>query len=219
MVERQLAGRGIVDQRVLAAFRDVPREAFVPPELAADAYEDGPLPIGHGQTISQPFVVALMVQALAIQPGDRALEVGAGSGYAAAIVSRLAGSVVAVERHGDLARAAGNRLHALGFDNVEVRHGDGTRGWPERAPFDAILVSAGGERVPPALTEQLAAGGRLVIPVREGPAQELLRLVRREPGRIDEQRLGRVTFVPLVASAVDDEGGVKGRDGPEGPSR
>lgn len=199
MVQRQLVDRGIVDQRVLAAFRDVPREAFVPPDMASAAYEDGPLPIGHGQTISQPFVVALMAQALAVQPGDRALEVGAGSGYAAAILSRLAGYVVALERHLELADAARGRLAALGFNNVDVRHGDGTRGWAPDAPFDAILVSAGARRVPPALEEQLAVGGRLVIPVGELDHQELLRIVRRSDGMLAEERLGGVLFVPLVA--------------------
>lgn len=201
MVQRQLVDRGIVDQRVLAAFRDVPREAFVPPDMASAAYEDGPLPIGHGQTISQPFVVALMAQALAVQPGDRALEVGAGSGYAAAILSRLASRVVSVERHGELAESAAARLEALGIANVEVHHGDGTRGWPSQAPFDVILVSAAGDHVPPPLTEQLALGGRLVIPVGIWHGQELLRLTKHAPGRIDEERLGRVAFVPLVESS------------------
>lgn len=206
MVEQQLVDRGIVDQRVLAAFREVPREAFVPPDLAAAAYEDGPLPIGHGQTISQPFVVALMVQALAVRPGDRGLEVGAGSGYAAAILGRLVGRLVAVERHAELAESAAARLAALGVANVEVRHGDGTLGWPQAAPFDVILVSAGGDHVPSALTEQLAPGGRLVIPVGLGHGQELLRLSKRGSGRIDEERLGRVAFVPLVQPPPDGAG-------------
>jgi protein-L-isoaspartate(D-aspartate) O-methyltransferase len=198
MVAQHLRARGIADERVLAAFQEIPREAFIDPSMAETAYADAPLPIGMGQTISQPFVVAVMVEALAVHEHDRVLEVGAGSGYAAAILSRVAGHVVAVERHLALVAGARDRLAALGIDNVDVRHGDGTRGWPAGAPFDAILVSAAGSHVPPALTEQLAVGGRLVIPVGEVGHQELLRLVRRSDGTLEQVRLGAVSFVPLV---------------------
>jgi len=200
MVERQLRARGIADEHVLAAFRAVPREAFVGEGQADAAYEDRPLPIGHGQTLSQPYVVALMLEALAVRPGDRVLEVGAGSGYAAALLSRLAGRVVAVERVRELADAARRRLAALGCANVEVRHGDGTLGWPGGAPFDAVLVSAAAPDVPPALVGQLAQGGRLVMPVGDARSQELVRLVRSPDGGLGEERLGGVVFVPLIGS-------------------
>ena len=204
---RQLRSRGIADARVIAAFAAVPREAFVDERMAASAYDDRPLPIGHGQTISQPYVVALMVEALGLRPDARVLEVGAGSGYAAAILSLLAGRVVAVERLRSLADGARRRLAALGYSNVEVQHGDGTLGWAPAGPFDAILVSAGAARVPPALADQLAVGGRLVIPVG-GPAyQELLRLVKADDGRLEEERLGGVIFVPLVESSELPAGG------------
>ncbi|HEY5630333.1 MAG TPA: protein-L-isoaspartate(D-aspartate) O-methyltransferase [Candidatus Limnocylindrales bacterium] len=198
MVAQQLRARGIADERVLAAFRDLPREAFVDPSLASAAYADEPLPIGLGQTISQPYVVAMMVQALGIQQDDNVLEVGAGSGYAAAILSRLARHVTAIERHEALVEGAAARLAALGFDSVDVQHGDGTLGWPPAAPFDAILVSAGGREVPPALRDQLAVGGRLVIPVGAWGHQELLRIARRSDGTFSQERLGGVSFVPLV---------------------
>ena len=200
MVREQLRSRGITDARVLAAFGAVPREAFVDERLVGSAYDDPPLPIGHGQTISQPYVVALMAEALALQPADTVLEVGAGSGYAAAILSLLVGRVVAVERLRPLADEARERLAALGYRNVEVHHGDGSRGWPPAAPFDAVLVSAGAERVPPALADQLAVGGRLVIPVGGPGYQELLRLVKTDAGELREERLGGVVFVPLIAS-------------------
>jgi protein-L-isoaspartate(D-aspartate) O-methyltransferase len=199
MVERQLAGRGIRDGRILAAFRDVPREAFVPDERAEDALGDHPLPIGCGQTISQPYIVALMLEAAELRPADRALEVGAGSGYAAALLGRLAREVVAVERHAELARAAAERLARLGIGNVAVHAGDGSLGWPAAAPFDAILVSAGGPRVPEPLKAQLAPGGRLVMPVGPLGAQRLVRLVRKHGGFAEED-LGGVSFVPLVGA-------------------
>jgi protein-L-isoaspartate(D-aspartate) O-methyltransferase len=198
MVERQLHARGVEDERVLEAFREVPREVFVEPGLEQVAYTDAPLPIGESQTISQPYVVALMVEALEIRPSDRVLEVGAGSGYAAAILSRLAAEVYAIERHPSLAREARERIDRLGYDNVKIRAGDGTLGWPEAAPFDAILVSAGGPDVPLALIEQLARGGRIAIPVGTSSEQELIRITKSEGGRLRTQNLGPVMFVPLI---------------------
>jgi protein-L-isoaspartate(D-aspartate) O-methyltransferase len=180
--------------------RDVPREAFVPPAQAPYAFEDGPLPIGEGQTISQPFIVALMAEALRLRPTDRALEVGAGSGYAAAVLARLAAQVWAIERHPPLASAARDRLAVLGIGNVRIIEGDGTLGLPSEAPFDAILVSAGGPRVPDTLKDQLAPGGRLVIPVGpQGGPQDLLR-VTRVGERWQEESLGPVRFVPLIGA-------------------
>ncbi len=200
MVEQQLRARGIADERVLAAFRAVPREAFVDEGQAGSAYADAPLPIGYGQTISQPYVVALMAEALDLRPDALVLEVGAGSGYAAAILSLLARRVVAVERLPELADGARERLAGLGCANVEVHLGDGTRGWSAEAPFDAILVSAAGETVPPALLGQLSPGGRLVMPVGGHGHQDLVRLVKTDAGTMSEERLWGVVFVPLVAS-------------------
>jgi protein-L-isoaspartate(D-aspartate) O-methyltransferase len=198
MVERQLRARGVEDERVLDAFREVPREVFVAAGLEESAYTDAPLPIGESQTISQPFVVGLMVEALRIRPDDRVLEVGAGSGYAAAILSRLASEVYAIERHPSLAREARERIEQLGYENVKLRAGDGTLGWPEAAPFDAILVSAGGPDVPPALLDQLAPGGRMVIPVGTSREQELVRITKSADGRLRTESLGPVVFVPLI---------------------
>jgi protein-L-isoaspartate(D-aspartate) O-methyltransferase len=178
MVERQIRRRGIDDPALLAAFREVPREAFVPEGMREFAYEDGPLPIGEGQTISQPYIVALMIEAAEVAPGARVLEVGAGSGYAAAVLSRIAGEVFAMERHAPLAEAAQRRLLELGYDNVAIIAGDGSGGLPDRAPFDAILVAAGGDRVPEPLKRQLAVGGRLVIPVGGEGVQSLLCVTR-----------------------------------------
>ena len=199
MVDEQLVARGIADPRVLEAMRAVPREAFVAEWLQHEAYADRPLPIESGQTISQPYIVALMVEAARLAPGDRALEIGAGSGYAAAVMARLAKEVVAIERHPPLAALAAERLRTLGIDNVEVRCADGSAGCPERAPFDAILVAASGPRVPRALIEQLAPGGRVVMPV--GARHEFQRLVRvtRLPGGGErEETLCGVAFVPLI---------------------
>jgi protein-L-isoaspartate(D-aspartate) O-methyltransferase len=198
MVERQLRSRGISDPRVLAAFREVPREAFVEPELVGHAYDDRPLPIGEGQTISQPFVVGLMVEVLSIAPNDRVLEIGAGSGYAAAILGRLASRVVAIERHPALADAARARLARLGYANIEVHEADGMAGWPEAAPYDAILVSAAASSVPPALVSQLAARGRLAMPVGGPHRQDLVLLASGPDGRLVERRLGQLSFVPLT---------------------
>lgn len=199
MVERQIAARGIRDPRVLAALQAIPREEFVAPHLVDWAYEDHPLPIPEGQTISQPYVVALMAEALEIGPGDRVLEVGAGSGYAAAVLARLAGEVFAVERHESLAREAAERLARLGFANVRVTAGDGTRGWPEHAPYRGIAVAAGGPEVPPALLDQLALGGRLVIPVGPPAHQDLVLVERGPDGAFRRESLGEVRFVPLVS--------------------
>jgi protein-L-isoaspartate(D-aspartate) O-methyltransferase len=189
---------GIHDHEVLRAIAEVPRDAFLPPELQEFAYDDTPLPIGEGQTISQPFVVALMAQEALLQPGCRVLEVGTGSGYAAAIFARIAGEVYTIERLGDLATLARARLEELGYHNVQVRHGDGTLGWPEAAPFDAILVAAGGPEPPATLQDQLAQGGRLIIPVGETPREQRLVRVERHDGRFDRVDLGGVRFVPLV---------------------
>jgi protein-L-isoaspartate(D-aspartate) O-methyltransferase len=210
MVDRQLRRRGITDERVLAAFADVPREAFVGGAVEEFAYEDTALPIDEGQTISQPYIVALMVEALQIRPTDRVLEVGAGSGYAAAILGRLAGHVYAIERNERLANDARDRLRRLGYDNVEIRAGDGTLGWPDAAPFDAILVSAGGPDVPKALLDQLAPGGRLIIPVGGQREQRLVRITRTGDGFVTED-LGAVTFVPLIGEGGWNDGGGGGR--------
>jgi protein-L-isoaspartate(D-aspartate) O-methyltransferase len=199
MVDVQIARRGVRDRHVLDAMRHVPREAFVEPGFEEFAYEDGPLPIGEGQTISQPYIVALMIEAAEVKPGHSVLEVGAGSGYAAAVMSRIAERVYAIERHPSLGNSARQRFKKLGYDNIELRVGDGTRGWPEAAPFDAILVAAGGPDVPPALKEQLAIGGRLVIPVgEEDRYQTLIKLTRKSDAEFEEENLGAVAFVPLI---------------------
>lgn len=201
MVDRQLASRGVRDARVLAAMREVPREAFVPESLREFAYQDRPLPIGCGQTISQPYIVALMIEAAALRATDRALEIGAGSGYAAAVMSRLAARVYAIERIEELAAAAAERLQRLGYANVELRAGDGTCGWAEAAPFDAILVAAAGPAVPPPLAEQLTIGGRLVMPVDDEPfGQRLVRVTRVGEDEFTQQSLCGVAFVPLIGA-------------------
>jgi protein-L-isoaspartate(D-aspartate) O-methyltransferase len=204
MVRRQIAHRGVRDRRVLDAMSAVPREVFVPERLADVAYEDTPLPIEEQQTISQPYIVALMAETLELEPGQRVLEVGTGSGYAAAVLSRIVGEtgeVYAIERHASLAELARGRMRRLGYGNVNVRHGDGTLGWPEHAPYDAIAVAAGGPEVPPALKRQLAVGGRLVIPVGTDPRlQELVRVRRTGPDRFEQENLGGVRFVPLVGA-------------------
>jgi protein-L-isoaspartate(D-aspartate) O-methyltransferase len=206
MVEQQIAARGIVDQAVLDALRAVPREMFVPASAAEFAYEDTPLPIEEGQTISQPYVVALMAAALTLTPGDRVLEVGAGSGYAAAVLSRIAAEVYTIERHEALAELARRRMKDLGFDNVHILHGDGTLGWREHAPYDAIAVAAGGPSVPEALREQLAIGGRLVIPVGTTPrVQELVRVTRTGQHEYEQEELGGVRFVPLIGAVGWEE--------------
>jgi protein-L-isoaspartate(D-aspartate) O-methyltransferase len=199
MVAGQIARRGVRDLNVLDAMRRVPRERFVEPGFEEFAYDDAPLPIGEGQTISQPYIVALMIEAAEIKPGSRVLEVGAGSGYAAAVLSRIVDHVYAIERHPSLVAAAQRRLEALGYWNISLRAGDGTKGWPDAAPFDAILVAAGGPQVPEALKKQLAIGGRLVIPVspRHGH-QALLKITRMGEHEYQQTDLGVVSFVPLI---------------------
>lgn len=201
MVSEQLARRGIHDARVLAAMGIVRRECFVPAALRQIAYADRALPIERGQTISQPFIVALMLQLAEIAPADRVLDIGTGSGYAAAVASRLAAQVVGIERLPTLARRARARLAALGFGNVEVLAGDGSLGWPEKAPFDAILVAAAAPAVPAALQAQLAPGGRLVIPVGAADAmfQRLLVIHRVDDG-FTQRDVDSVSFVPLVGA-------------------
>ena len=202
MVTSQVARRGVTDPGVLEAMREVPREAFVGAGMEEFAYEDAPLPIAAGQTISQPYIVALMIEAAQIKPNDRVLDVGTGSGYAAAVLSRLAGKVFSIERHRKLADSARRVLNKLKYTNVEVRHGDGTLGWADASPFDAILVAAGGPEIPEALRQQLKIGGRLVIPIGEvGAIQELVKVVRDSEARFHEEDLGPVTFVPLVGEA------------------
>jgi protein-L-isoaspartate(D-aspartate) O-methyltransferase len=201
MVDVQLAARDIRDPAVLEAMRTVPREVFVPPDLTDCAYDDGPLPIGAGQTISQPYVVAFMIAAAAAKAGDRALEIGTGSGYSAAVLALIVKEVYTVERLAVLADAARRRLDDLGYRNVDVRCGDGTLGWPEHAPYDVIIVTAGGPRVPPALLAQLAVGGRLVMPVGgDRFFQRLVRLSRQADGRVVEETMESVAFVPLIGA-------------------
>ncbi|MET1111631.1 MAG: protein-L-isoaspartate(D-aspartate) O-methyltransferase [Allosphingosinicella sp.] len=201
MVRQQLAGRGIEGARLLDAFRTVPRELFVPGSVRELAYEDGPLPIEAGQTISQPYIVALMIEAAGIAPGDRVLEIGAGSGYAAAVMSRVAGAVIAVERHAELAALARERMARLGYANVRIVEGDGTAGLPAEAPFEAILCAASGSHVPDALRRQLAIGGILVMPVGEPDAvQDLVKVARRGEEAFEREDLGPVRFVPLIGT-------------------
>jgi protein-L-isoaspartate(D-aspartate) O-methyltransferase len=202
MVEHQIARRGVRDKRVLKAMARIPREAFVLPGWEDEAYEDQPLPIAERQTISQPYIVAYMIEAAGLRPGDRALEIGTGSGYAAAVMAAIAARVYTIDRHPGLAETARRRLQELGFDNIEVRVGDGTLGWPEAQPFDAIIVTAGGPKVPADLREQLAIGGRLVIPVGESlHRQRLVRVVREGPADYREEDLADVAFVPLIGEA------------------
>lgn len=199
MVQEDLLPRGIQNQAVLRAMREVPREAFVPAELKRFAYDDNPLPIPLGQTISQPYIVAFMIEALELQGDERVLEIGTGSGYAAAVLSLCAREVCTVERIPALAESARERLQLLGYRNVRVLVGDGTLGWQDEAPYDGIVVTAGAPEPPAALLEQLAPGGRLVIPV--GPTQQLQTLVRVRrlgEGRFRREELCAVRFVPLI---------------------
>jgi protein-L-isoaspartate(D-aspartate) O-methyltransferase len=199
MIERQIEARGIHEPTILEAFRSVPREEFLSKEYADLAYGDHPLPIEAGQTISQPYIVALMIQAAEMKAGDTVLEVGAGSGYAAAIMSRIAGRVTAVERQPDLVKVAQERMQRLGFDNVRIVQGDGTRGWEPEAPYDAILAAASGSHIPPAWIDQLADGGRIVMPVGEPTfIQKLIKVTRGPAGKLITEDLGGVRFVPLI---------------------
>ena len=197
MVRTQLADRGIRDPGILQAMLDVPRHEFIPQELRADAYEDHPLPIGEGQTISQPYIVALMLEHLALQPTDRVLDVGTGSGYVAALLSRICAEVYSIERYPELADSAQRVLERLGYTSVKVIVGDGSRGLHEHAPFDAILVSAAAFEVPPALFAQLREGGRMIVPVGSPFSQEL-QLVRKVNGKPEVEHLEGCRFVPLV---------------------
>ena len=199
MVGRDIAGRGVRDARVLAAMRDVPREAFVPASRRVQAYDDRPLPIGAGQTISQPYIVALMCEALQLKGDERVLEIGTGSGYAAAVLSRLAAKVDTVERIFELAERAKHLLMELKLSNVQVHCGDGTLGWPDAAPYDAIVVTAAGPDVPQALKAQLAPGGRLVMPVGASRgSQMLVRVTRTGQDDYRSESLCEVAFVPLL---------------------
>ena len=215
MVDCQLAARGLSDQAVLDAVNAVPREEFIPTELVEFAYRDSPLPIAASQTISQPYIVALMTAALELKPSDRVLEVGTGSGYAAAVLAEIADDVYTIERHKILADTARKRLGNLGFKNIQVLYGDGTLGWPEHAPFDGIIVAAGGPEVPETLKQQLAIGGRLVIPVGTTlQTQKLIRVRRISEDKYQEEDLGAVRFVPLIGAAGwEDEGAAKPSDG------
>lgn len=201
MVDRQLRRRGIADERVLAAMAEVPRERFLPEAVRGDAYRDGAVPIGEGQTMSQPWIVACMATLAELEGDERVLEVGTGSGYGAAVLARLCREVVTVERHEPLARAAAALLTELGVPGVEVRAGDGSLGAPDRAPFDAIVVTAAAEDAPPpALREQLRPGGVIVCPVRRGDEEHLMRFRDGE-----EERVVPVRFVPLIGSPAEPE--------------
>ena len=200
MVEQQLKPRGITDERVIAAMAKVPREEFIPLDARSDAYEDGPLPIGHGQTISQPYIVAFMTEQLRLTPGDRILEIGSGSGYQAAILAELVSDVYTIEIVEPLAKTAEAALQRLGYKNVHVRLGDGYKGWPEEAPFDAVIVTCAPEKVPQPLVDQLRDGGRIVIPVGERFAQQLY-LLEKTNGRLKESVTLPVRFVPMIREA------------------
>ena len=202
MVREQLAARGITNRQLLAAIGAVPRHRFVPPELASHAYQDGPLPIGHGQTISQPYVVAGMIQLAGAAPGQRALDVGCGSAYQAAVLAEIVDEVYAVERVPELASAAAQRLQELGVRGVHVREGDGWNGWPEAAPFDIVLVGCAADEIPPPLIEQLAPGGRLVMPVGGRSVQRLVVVQKRSDGSTEERSYDPVAFVPLLRAPL-----------------
>jgi protein-L-isoaspartate(D-aspartate) O-methyltransferase len=197
MVETQIAARGVKDERVLSAMREIPRHLFVPASYQGAAYNDSPLPIGKGQTISQPYIVAVMTELLMVQPDDRVLEIGSGSGYQAAILGKLAKSVITIERIVEVAEMARANLTRIGITNVTVVTGNGTIGHPGNAPYDAILITAATPSIPPPLIDQMAEGGRLVAPVGSRDLQELVRLTRKE-GRTVRELFGGVVFVPLL---------------------
>jgi protein-L-isoaspartate(D-aspartate) O-methyltransferase len=213
MVEQQLRRRGIADERVLGAMGVVPREDFVPPQMRDRAYDDSALPIGCEQTISQPWIVAAICQALVLRGGERLLEVGTGSGYSACVLSRLAAEVLSVERHEQLARAAEEALALLAVENVEILVGDGSRGVPSRAPFDAIAVHATAPAAPESLLTQLAEGGRLVVPIATEPA-DLLTVLRRCGDRFETEIVGPCRFVPLIGGEGFSSWTARGRSGP-----
>ncbi|MFW6180336.1 MAG: protein-L-isoaspartate(D-aspartate) O-methyltransferase [Spirochaetota bacterium] len=198
LIEREMKPSGITDERVLEAVRAVPREKFLPPSLRDRAYENYPLPIGANQTISQPYIVALMTQALDPRPNCRVLEMGTGSGYQAAILARLCAIVYTIERHAELAGRARTNLYSMGYDNIYIIEGDGTRGLPEYAPYDRIIVTAAAPRVPDPLVEQLAGGGRMVIPVGGRMVQDLKLVEKARNGRLYRSSLGGCRFVPLI---------------------
>ena len=203
MVETQIARRGVRDNHVLEAMREVPRELFVPPGLAEFAYEDALLPIELGQTIPPPHTIARMIEAAELRPGDRVLEIGAGSGYGAAVASRIAERIYVMERQDVLTRLASDRLRELGYDNVEFRTGDGVHGWPEAAPFDVIAVTCCGAALPQPLLDQLTIGGRLIMRVGDTPGeQRLIKVVRRSETHFEEDDLGDLAFGPLPAEPV-----------------
>jgi protein-L-isoaspartate(D-aspartate) O-methyltransferase len=213
MIEHAIVGRGVRSERVLDAMRNIPREAFLPPSMEEFAYEDAPLPIAADQTISQPYIVALMMEALGLEGSEKVLEVGTGSGYAAAVLSRLAKQVYTVERIGQLAEKAASTLADLGIVNVHVLHGDGTHGWPEHAPFDAIVVAAGGPIVPESLKRQLRVGGRMVMPLgRDVRVQELVRITRASHDEYTTEELADVRFVPLIGDEGWRETALRPRD-------
>lgn len=201
MVDRQIAARGLDDPALLAAFRAVPREDFISGDYADHAYQDSPLPIESGQTISQPYIVALTIHAAGIKAGDKVLEVGAGSGYAAAVIGQIAKEVIAIERHHELVELARLRMRRLGYDNIRIVEGDGTLGWPEEAPFDAIVAAASGSHIPQSWIAQLKPGGRIVIPIG-GPheAQTLVKVTKQDDGSLKQEDLGGVRFVPLIGA-------------------
>lgn len=200
MVISQLRSRGVADERILSAMERVPRHEFAPERYREQAYQDHPLPIGEGQTISQPYIVALMLEALGLSSRDRVLEVGTGSGYVTALLAELAAQVISIERHASLAESARALLQQLGYSNVRVVSGDGTRGFPEWSPYDAIIVSAAASEVPPALIAQLAEGGRMIIPVGSDDAQQL-RLIRIESGQPSIEFRELCRFVPLISGS------------------
>jgi protein-L-isoaspartate(D-aspartate) O-methyltransferase len=202
MVEGQIAARGVRDPLVLKAMSEVPRHLFVPAGVIDQAYEDHPLPIGEGQTISQPYIVAFMTECLALKGGEKVLEVGTGSGYQAAVLGRIAGGVFSVEINATLAREAAATLGRLGFANVHVRAGDGFFGWPEEAPFEAIIVTAAAPELPPALFAQLAEGGRLVIPLGDPRTYQSLTVVTKRQGRPRIERVLDVRFVPMTGEIL-----------------
>jgi protein-L-isoaspartate(D-aspartate) O-methyltransferase len=203
MVEQQIEARGISDPATLAALRTVPRHEFLPMRLRSEAYADYPLPIGHGQTISQPFIVAFMTEAIRPQPGEKILEIGAGSGYQAAILAQMGAQVYTIEIVEPLAEMARQTLERLGYKNARVKSGDGFRGWPEHAPFDAIIVTCAPDKIPAPLVEQLRDGGRMIIPVGSGMNQELV-LLRKKGDKIEKQSVLPVRFVPMTGEAQTD---------------